>query len=108
MPTELETLVELNKALVVRVEKLENQVAELAEVVGDINAELDEINELLLEDFNEDAIEVQCPNCGEVILIDAGTLEDGSVVCPKCEELLEFDFEDDCGCDDHCDCGGCK
>ena len=38
--------------------------------------------------------EVKCA-CGEVINFDEETLEEGSIVCPKCGETLEFTFDDD-------------
>ncbi len=51
------------------------------------------------EDFDfgdEDSTiyEVQCA-CGEVINFDEDTLENGSIICPKCGEKLEFTYEDD-------------
>ena len=38
--------------------------------------------------------EVKCA-CGEVINFDEETLEEGSIVCPKCGEVLEFSFDDE-------------
>ena len=38
--------------------------------------------------------EVKCA-CGEVIDFDEETLEEGSIVCPKCGEVLEFSLEDE-------------
>ena len=50
------------------------------------------------EDFDlgdeETIYEVEC-SCGNVIDFDEETLEQGSIVCPKCGETLEFTFEDD-------------
>ncbi|MBQ8359736.1 MAG: hypothetical protein IJX37_07510 [Oscillospiraceae bacterium] len=45
---------------------------------------------------DEDSIiyEVKCP-CGEIINFDEETLEEGSMECPNCGELLEFSLEDD-------------
>ena len=45
---------------------------------------------------DEDSIiyEVKCP-CGEIINFDEETLEEGSMNCPNCGELLEFSLEDD-------------
>ena len=45
---------------------------------------------------DEDSIiyEVKCP-CGEVICFDEETLEEGSMNCPNCGELLEFSLEED-------------
>ena len=38
--------------------------------------------------------EVECA-CGNIIDFDEETLEEGSIVCDKCGELLEFSLEDD-------------
>ena len=38
--------------------------------------------------------EVECA-CGEIIDFDEETLEEGSMTCPNCGELLEFSLEDD-------------
>ena len=38
--------------------------------------------------------EVKCA-CGNVIAFDEETLEEGSIVCDKCGELLEFSLEDE-------------
>lgn len=38
--------------------------------------------------------EVKCA-CGNVIDFDEETLENGSIVCPQCGEVLEFSFDDE-------------
>ena len=38
--------------------------------------------------------EVKCI-CGNVIAFDEETLEEGSIICDKCGETLEFSFEDE-------------
>ena len=45
---------------------------------------------------DEDSIiyEVKCA-CGNIINFDEETLEEGSMTCPNCGELLEFSLEDD-------------
>ena len=59
----------------------------------------DEEDEDLEEGFDfgdEDSIiyEVECA-CGEIINFDEEILEQGSMKCPNCGELLEFSLEDD-------------
>ena len=39
--------------------------------------------------------EVVCPVCDEIVNFDEETLEKGSIVCPDCGELLEFSLEDE-------------
>lgn len=54
---------------------------------------------------DEDFFEVDCPNCGESLVIDDEVLEAGVIDCPKCGQKFALDFE---GEDDECGCGcGC-
>lgn len=48
------------------------------------------------EECNCDEViyEVECA-CGNIIEFDEDTLDQGSIVCDKCGETLEFTFEDD-------------
>ena len=39
--------------------------------------------------------DLTCPSCGEEITIDEETLAEGSIKCPVCGELLEFELEGD-------------
>ncbi len=56
----------------------------------------DDFEDESFEYGDEDSIiyEVKCP-CGEIINFDEDTLEEGSMTCPNCGELLEFSLEDD-------------
>ena len=47
-------------------------------------------------DFDDDdeLYEVTCPSCGDTILLDEGMIDEGSINCPNCNELLEFDYDD--------------
>ena len=49
-------------------------------------------------DFGDDEstiYEVVCPVCDEIVNFDEETLEKGSIVCPDCGEVLEFSLEDE-------------
>ena len=48
-------------------------------------------------DFDEDhdLYEVVCPTCGDSIMLNEQMVEEGSMNCPNCGELLEFDLEDE-------------
>ena len=39
--------------------------------------------------------DVICPACGTEIELDEADLSEDSINCPQCNELLEFEFEDD-------------
>lgn len=85
----------------------EDSLALLSEQVDAVDEDLDELESFVYEDEDDDEFEddddyfeVTCPACGEVICVDEAILEEGSINCPKCNELLEFEINDECDCDD--------
>ena len=62
---------------------------------------------MMTEDESE-FFEIQCPNCGEDVMIDFDTIdEENGIVCPHCHEEIILEFDCDCDCDD-CDCDDCE
>lgn len=47
------------------------------------------------DDDDEDIFEVTCPSCNDTVYLDEGMVEEGSMNCPNCGELLEFDYNED-------------
>jgi len=100
-----------NKELQALVAKLEQRVTQLEEELGAIAEQVDDIEDTVAafeediygEDSEDDVFDVECPGCGELIQIDLGILQEGSIACPGCDETLEFEFG--CDCDD---CGNCS
>ena len=45
------------------------------------------------EEFDEVQYVVNCPSCGETVSLSERQLEEGSMVCPHCGELLEFNYD---------------
>ncbi|GHU51828.1 hypothetical protein FACS1894132_00120 [Clostridia bacterium] len=39
--------------------------------------------------------EIECPKCKHEITLEEKEIEKGSIHCPKCNELLEFDIEEE-------------
>jgi len=39
--------------------------------------------------------EVTCPSCDKTITVDEDVLELGTIQCPSCGEMLEFDLDED-------------
>lgn len=90
---------------------------DIAGAVGEINEQLDAVDEDLAaleddyyeeyddEDDDEDdddfCYEVECPTCHDVIYLDDEMIDEGGIKCPNCGEELEFDLE---GCEG---CEGC-
>lgn len=93
---------------------------DIAGAVGEINEQLDAVDEDLAaleddyyeeydegEDDDEDdddfCYEVECPTCHDVIYLDDEMIDEGCIKCPNCGEELEFDLE---GCEGCEGCGG--
>lgn len=101
-------MAEVMNEVVAYVEDLQGQVDELTELCEAIDEDLGNVEDDIYEfdslddeddddfdddDFDDDELyEVQCPTCGDTILLDDGMLEEGSINCPNCDECLEFDF----------------
>lgn len=96
------------------IEDLEENVDVLSEEIEDISDDLEEVEELIYADDEDDCcscgeddfFEISCPNCDELLEIDADVLDAGFIQCPNCKEKFSIDLsdeEDDCGCG----CGCC-
>jgi hypothetical protein len=104
--------------MVAYIEDLQSQVDELTELCDILDEDLGAVEEDLYVfddcedcdecvcdeddedddddyDFDEDEelYEVTCPSCGDTILLDESIIDEGSMTCPNCHELLEFDYE---------------
>lgn len=110
-------------AIVDLVEEMASEIGELGESYNELCNQLDEVDgdlaavedevygDVDLEDDEYD-YEVECPNCGDKVLLSDLSITDGSTLkCPNCGEVLDLDFslcEDDCDCGCHdggsCDC----
>lgn len=97
------------------VSEAEEKIEELDELVDIIDEDLGSIEEDFYGEDDDDECdcedslyEVVCDKCGNVVYLDEDTILSGSIDCPECGELLEFDL-DECDCGEHeCDCGcGC-
>ena len=98
----------LIKALIDLVDDMAVEIADLHEVEEQVDAvdeDLAEVEDFIWDDEEfdnwdededyEDCFDITCPSCGEEFSVDEETLIDGSVNCPKCNELLTFDFDED-------------
>lgn len=122
-------VLEVLQATVLYVDDLQDQVDELTELCEDLDADLGDVEEFLLDedeeldfddeddydddeddydfDEEEDLYETVCPTCENTIVLADSILDEGSMKCPCCGELLEFDFDDlsiedfeECNCED--------
>lgn len=77
----------------------------LAEQIDAVDEDLADVEDYLADDECDDCcdccdcdddyqeFEVECPCCGEEIVVDEDTVLNGSIPCPNCGELLEFEVE---------------
>ena len=116
-------IVELLGDVTKRVTDIEETTIAISDELDEIEEDLDAIEDYILDEEDEDyddddfedwddeddeeyeegfdfgdedsiIYEVKCA-CGEIINFDEETLEEGSMECPNCGELLEFSLEDD-------------
>lgn len=93
------------------IEDIEDVVDTLDEDLGEIESdfyEMDEddddcdFDECCCDDEDDDEelfddeelYEVTCPTCSDTICLNEAMIEEGSISCPNCGELLEFDLDD--------------
>ena len=113
----ISAIVDLLNDVTRRVSDIEETTIAISDELDEIEEDLDAIEDYILDDEDEDDFddfddedyddegfdfgdedstiyEVKCA-CGNIIDFDEETLEEGSIVCPDCGELLEFSLEDD-------------
>ena len=114
-------MVELLGDVTKRLTDVEETTIAISDELDEIEEDLDAIEDFIMdedddfEDYEEDELdwddedcdcdecdcdcdeiiyEVEC-SCGNIIEFDEETLDQGSIVCDKCGETLEFTFEDE-------------
>lgn len=110
----LANILEVMQETVLYVDDLQNQVDELTELCDSIDEDLGDVESFLYEDEDDDddmadfieddccdeyddddeQYEVVCPSCNNTIVLTDSVLDEGSMHCPCCNELLEFDFSE--------------
>ncbi len=103
----INALIDLVDDIALSVCDLEDELVLVGEQVDAVDEDLDALESYVYDDDDCDCccddccddedefFEVECPACGEVINVDEGILESGSIECPNCGENLEFDIEYD-------------
>lgn len=114
----IKTMMDILDDLALTVADLEDGMDLISEQLDAVDEDLDELEGFVYEELDDDDCDccddcdcyddeefydVECPACHEVIGIDIDTLEEGSIECPNCGELLEFECDCDCDCDDCCE-----
>jgi len=75
-----------------RIEYLTDMIQQLIDTVEDATEELS----MFYDDDFDDSVEIDCPNCGDSVIIDDEDYDDGVVLCGNCGHKIDLDslFED--------------
>ena len=93
-------------------EDLESEVEDLGDAVDVLSEDVEDLETIVYEDWDEyededdlpfvtadedddDFFEVECPSCGEDIVIDESALDAGEVACPNCGDKFSLGFDMD-------------
>ena len=96
------------------IEDVESDLFDLSEDVDAISDDLADVEDFLSEEDEDDDdedydwddedddeepqfFEVTCPSCDNTITVDEDVLALGSIQCPNCGEMMEFEFDEDDG-----------
>lgn len=105
----LAQMADILQEMALSIEDIESEIDEVVELVDTLDQDLGDLEEDYYglddddEDYDEDEeldldddfYEVLCPTCGDTICLTQEMIDEGSINCPNCKELLEFDFDDE-------------
>ncbi|MDD4509568.1 MAG: hypothetical protein PHY23_01415 [Oscillospiraceae bacterium] len=98
---------------------LEENALALGDEIDALSDDLSDVEEIIYDDDEfdccddedchchdeeEDFFEMECPSCGEALVIDEAVMEQGSIACPSCGQNFTLETGDNC-CSDGCGCG---
>ena len=91
-------------------EDLSGDLCDLGEEVDALSDDLRDVEDFLCDEEGDDEedeedeedddeeplfFEVTCPACDKTITVDEDVLNLGSIQCPNCGEMMEFEFDED-------------
>ena len=98
----ISVMIGILEELAMSVEDLEENALNLGEEIDVLSDDLADVEDVVFEeeedeseDYDDDWFEVECPTCGETLIIDDQALADGEVECPKCGSRYAMDLSDD-------------
>ena len=99
----ISVMIGILEELAMSVEDLEENALNLGEEIDVLSDDLADVEDVVFEDEDDDAsedydddwFEVECPTCGETLVIDDEALADGEVECPKCGSRYAMDLSED-------------
>ena len=95
----ISVMIGILEELAMSVEDLEDNARDLGEEIDALSDDLADVEKIAFdeddEDYDDDWFEVECPSCGEDILVDDEALADGEVTCPSCGARYAMELTDD-------------
>lgn len=113
----LTKIIDILEDIGLAVEDLEDEIEAVEEEVDAISEDLEDVEDMIFEDYDEEDdddeidfanccggcgdvdddafFEIECPSCGEDIVIDESVLDIGEVACPNCGDKFSMDLVDE-------------
>jgi len=106
----LRAILEVLDDMALAVDDIEEAQELLSEQVDEIDDDLADIENLLYgvdeedeeeyydDEDDDEAVELECPHCGETVDLEDAFMRGNTVLCPHCGKEIEIEFE--CECED--------
>ena len=97
----ISVMIGILEELAMSVEDLEENALNLGEEIDVLSDDLADVEEVVFDededdgDFDDDWFQVECPSCGEELVIDDEALAEGEVACPSCGSRFALDLTDE-------------
>ncbi|NBI65835.1 hypothetical protein D1646_03215 [Pseudoflavonifractor sp. 60] len=99
----ISVMIGIMEELAMSVEDLEENALNLGEEIDVLSDDLADVEAVLFddemdeddEDYDDDWFEVDCPTCGEPLIIDEEAMAAGEVECPDCGSRFAMELTDD-------------
>ena len=98
----ISVMIGILEELAMSVEDLEENALNLGEEIDVLSDDLADVEDVVFdededdtEDYDDDWFEVECPTCGETLVIDDEALAAGEVECPECGSRYAMDLTED-------------
>ena len=100
----ISVMIGILEELAMSVEDLEENALNLGEEIDVMSDDLSDVESVVFdeddededdEDYDDDWFEVECPSCGEELVIDDEALAAGEVECPNCGSRFAMELTDD-------------
>ena len=95
----ISVMIGILEELAMSVEDLEENSLALGEEIDVLSDDLADVESVVFDedddDYDDDWFEVECPTCGETLVVDDKALADGEVECPECGSRYALDLSDD-------------